>query len=114
MGSSSFQSTVSIRDGAASVVVEVRFDVAAYDSAECSDEVVYLTRGCATHRVCYTDSVDADFVNGRVDGEEVNQIGTERVFRGEPNFNAFGLDELDDLNRCVLDICHVFAMGMLS
>jgi hypothetical protein len=83
------------------VVVEVALDVAANDTPQRPDEIVDLPRIGATHGVGYTDTVEADLVYGPVDGEEVDQLGSERVLGGESDFDSLGLDELDDLDGAV-------------
>lgn len=75
-----FEGAVGVCDGAVAVVVEVRFDVTAYDTSEGADEIVDLSWGCASYGVGDTDAVDADFVDGGVDGEEIDEVGAERVF----------------------------------
>ena len=47
MSCTCLESAVGVCDGAAGVVVEVRFDVAAHHAAESSDEIVDLSWGCA-------------------------------------------------------------------
>lgn len=80
VGGAGFEGAVSVGDGAVAVVVEVRFDVTAYDASEGSDEIVDLPWGCAAYGVGDTDAVDTDFVDGGVDGEEIDKVGAEGVF----------------------------------
>lgn len=80
VGCAGFEGAVGVCDGAVAVVVEVRFDITAYDTAEGSDEIVDLSWGCASDGVGDADAVDADFVDGGVDGEEIDEVGAERVF----------------------------------
>lgn len=87
-----------------SVVVEMRLDVTADDTSQRPDEVVDLSRVGTTDSVGDTDSVDTNLVDRAVDAEQIDELGTERVFGRESNLDALGLDELDNLNgaaRCV-------------
>jgi len=98
------EGTVCVCNGAARVVVEVALDVAADDAAQGSDQVVDLAGGGTADGVGDTDSVDADLVDGSVEREKVDQVGSERVLGRESDFEALGLDELDDLDGSVLEI----------
>lgn len=72
----------SIEKGAlthASVVVQMDLNVALDDATKRTDEVVDLARVGTADSVSDTDTVDTDLVDGLVDGEEVDEIGTERV-----------------------------------
>ena len=113
MGSSSLERTVRVGNGASGVIVEVCLDVAAHDTTECPDQVVDLSRSGTTNGVRDTDSVHTDLVDSLVDGEQVDQIAAERVLRAESDFLALRLDVLNDLNRGVLNVCHVLAMAVL-
>jgi len=114
VGSTGLEGTVGIGDGAASVVVEVSLNVTADNAAEHTDELVDLARGGTADSVGNTDTLDTDLVDGGVDGQEVNQVGTERVLAGETNLNALGLDKLDNFNGGVLDVGHVLAVRVLT
>lgn len=76
----------------------MRLDITPDNSPQCPDQLVHLTRVGTPNGVGNTDTVHTDLVDCAVDGEEVDQFGTERVFRGETDFDALGLDELDDLD----------------
>ena len=93
-----FQGGVGVGDGTTSVVVEMTFNVTRDNATQGSDEVVYLTRISATDGISDTDSVEADLVDGSVDGEQVDEFGSERVFRRESNLDTLGLDEFNDLD----------------
>ena len=54
-------------------------DVAADDTSECSDKVIDLTRIRAADSISDADSVDANLVDGSVDGKQVDEVGSERV-----------------------------------
>lgn len=79
---------VSVRDRHTGVVVEMHLDVARNDTAEGADEVVYLAGVCAADGVSNTDTVDTNAVDRLVDGEEVDEVGPERVFRREADLDA--------------------------
>jgi len=64
---------------ASRVIVEVAFDVARDDTAESSDEFVNLTRVGTTDGIGDTNTVDTNLVDSTVDGEEVDEVGSERV-----------------------------------
>jgi hypothetical protein len=76
----------------------MRLDVTANDSTKRPDKVVHLARVGTSDSVGHTDSVDTDLVYGAVDGEQVDKLGSERVFRRETDLDALGLDKLDDLD----------------
>lgn len=119
MGGTSLKSAVGVGNGASGVVVElnlahqhgrafvrsshsdatyVSLNVAADNASERADEVVDLSGAGATDGVGNTDSVDADLVDGAVDGKQIDEVGTEGVLRGETDLETLGLDELDNLN----------------
>ena len=64
-----------------SVVVEVSLDIAADHTSQCSHEIIHLTRVRTSHCVRHTHTVYADLVDGAVDGQQVDQLGPERVLR---------------------------------
>ena len=74
VGRAGLESAVGVCNGAARVVVEMTLNVAAYDTTESPDEVVYLSRAGATNSVCDTDSVHADLVDGAVEGEKIDKV----------------------------------------
>lgn len=96
MGSTSLEGSVGVGDSATGVVVEVGLDITADDTTKSTDEIVNLTGVGATNSVGNTDAVDADLVDGPVDGQQVDKLGAERVFRREADLNTLGLDELND------------------
>lgn len=75
------EGTVCVGNGTARVVVEMALDVAADDTAESSHKVVDLSRGSTADGVSDTDSVDTDLVDGSVEREKIDQVGSERVLR---------------------------------
>ena len=101
------------RRTASGIVVEMTFDVATHNASKCSDEIVNLPWICAADGVGDSDSVDTNLVNCFVDGEQVDQIRSERVFGREANFDAFGLDKFDHFERRFDNPRDVLAVGML-
>lgn len=87
-----------LTNSATSVVVEVGLDVAADNTTEGPNEVVDLAGSGATDSVSDTDAVHANLVDGAVDGEKIDEVGAERVLRGETDLKTLGLDEVDDLD----------------
>lgn len=69
--------------------MEVDLDVARDDTAESADEVVDLAGVRAADGVRNTDTVNTNAVDRLVDGEEVDKVGPEGVFGGEPNLDAY-------------------------
>ena len=72
--------------------VEMGFDVAADDTAESSHEVIDLSWRSASNGIGNTHTIYANLVNSRIDGQQVNEIRSERIFRGETNFLSLRLD----------------------
>lgn len=103
MRGTGLEGAVGVGDGATGIVVEVGLDVAADDTAESADEVIDLAGAGAADSVGDTNAVDANLVDGAVDGEEVDQVGAERVLGGEADLLALALDKLNDLQSSVLD-----------
>lgn len=61
-------------------------------------QVVDLSWGSAPHCIRNSNAVHANLVNGTVDREKIDEVGTERVLAGKPNLETLGLDELNDLD----------------
>lgn len=78
--------------------MEVSFNVTADNASQCPHEFVDLSSIGATNSVGNTNSVDTNLVHGSVNGEQIDEFGSERVFRGESNLNTLGLDELNNLD----------------
>jgi len=53
-------------------------------------------------------------IDGLVEREQINEIGTEGVFGGETDFESLGFDKLDDFDSRLRDVCHVLSVGMFS
>lgn len=83
VGSIGFESIVGVGDIVVGIVVEVGFDVVGYDVFEGVDKVVDLFGGSVIDGIGDIDMVDIDFVDGVVEGEEVDEIRMERVFVGD-------------------------------
>lgn len=88
VGCTGLESAVGVCDGAAAVVVEVAFDVARDNAAEGADQVVDLSWAGAADGVGDTNAVYADFVDGLVEGEKVDEVGAEAVFGRESDLEA--------------------------
>lgn len=80
MRGTSLKSGVGVGNSTSGVVVEMRLDVTADDSSQRPDEVVDLSWVGASNSVGDTDSVDANLVDGSVNRQKVDQLGSERVF----------------------------------
>ena len=63
------------------VIVQMNFNVAAYDTAQRSNQIIDLSRVGTPHRISNANSVDTNLVNGLIDREEVDKVGPEAVFR---------------------------------
>lgn len=100
--------------------MQVDLDVTLDDSPQCPDEFVDLPRVRAADGVRYADTVDTNLVYRLVDGQEVHEVGPERVLGREPDLNrpavapTMGLDKVDDLDRSLGDVCHVLAVRELA
>lgn len=114
VGGTSLEGTVSVGNGTTSVVVEVSLDVTANNTTQDTDELVDLAGRGATDGVGDTNTVHANLVDGGVDRQKVNQVGTEGVLTGETDLNALGLDKLNDLDGGVLDVGHVLTVRVLT
>ena len=60
--------------------MKVAFNVAGYNTSECSDKIVHLSWISAANRIGNPDSVDTNLIDCLVDGEKVDKVGTEGVF----------------------------------
>lgn len=114
VGGTSLQSAVGIGNGTSSVVVEVSLNITTDNSSQDTNQLVDLARRGTADSVSNTNTVDTNLVDGGVDGQEINQVGTERVLTGETDLNALGLDKLDDFDGGVLDVGHVLAVRVLT
>ena len=114
MGSTSLQCAVGVGNGHPSVVMKVKLDVTAYDIAKSPDKIIDLAGIRATNGVSDANTVHTDLVDGLVDSEDIDEVGTEGVFRGETNLETFGLDEVDDFKSSLGDVGHILAMRVFS
>lgn len=71
-------------------------DITADDSSKGSDELVDLSRVGASDSVGDSDSVHSNLVDGSVEVEEIDEVGSEGILRGESDLDTLGLDEVDD------------------
>ena len=94
----------------ASIVMEMNLNVTTNYASECSDEFINLSGVRTTDRIGDSDTIHANLVDGLVDGEEVDEIGAEGILGGEADFDTLGLDEVDDLDGRLGDICHILSM----
>ena len=109
----SLESSVRVCNRAASVVVEVSFNVAADHTAKRADQIVNLTWVCNTDSVGNTNAVDTDLVDGLVNAEQVYQIRPERVFRRKADVDAMRLDKLNHFDSGLGNVGHVLAVREL-
>ena len=61
--------------------MQVDLDIAADDATERTHEIVHLSWIRTTDSVRNTDAIDANLVDSLVDGQEVDQVRAEGVFR---------------------------------
>lgn len=108
------EGSVSVGNGTSSVVVEVALNVTADDSSQSPDEVIDLPRVGTSDCVSDTDSVQTDLVDGPVDAQEINELGSEGVFGRESNLDALGLDVFDNLDGLLGDPGHVLAVRVFT
>jgi len=81
----------------------MRLDITAHDPSQRPNQIINLSRIRTPDGIGNADTVDTDLVDGAVDGEEVDELGAEGVFGGEPDLYVFGFDELDDFNGAMGD-----------
>lgn len=112
VGGTSLESGMAVGNSAASIVVEMYFNVAGNNAAEGPYKVVDLTGGSASDSVSNTDTVDTDAVDGAVQLEEVDKVGSEAVFGREADLNSSALDVVDNLDSGLLDRYHILAVGV--
>lgn len=79
--------------------MEMSLDITAHHAPQRSHELVDLPRVRAPNGIRHSDPVDADFVDRSVQVQKVDQVGSERVFGGESDFDPFGLDKVDDYQK---------------
>jgi hypothetical protein len=58
--------------------------------------------------------VNTHLIYRTVDGEEIDQVRSERVLGAEANLLALALDEFNDLESGVLDIGHILAVAVFA
>jgi len=101
VGGTSFECTVGIGNSAASVIVEVSFDITGDNTSKCTNEIVDLSGRSAANGIgntlivscesslfggrhaltCETyHTINADLVDSAVDTQKVDKLGPKRVF----------------------------------
>ena len=100
-------------------IVDLRSKESARDSKirqdlESFEVETHLSRVGASDGVGDTNTVDSNLVDRSVDAQEVDQIGSERIFGRESDFNSLGLDEFDDFDGGLDDVGNVLSMRELS
>lgn len=75
-------------------------------------EAICLLAAQGLGRITY-HTVDSNLVDRLVDAQEINQIRSEGILTGEPNFNSLGLDKLNDLDGSLVDVGHILAVRVL-
>ena len=65
---------LAVRDGASCVIVKVTFNLAFHNATEGSNEVIDLAWRSTADRICYANTIDANFVDSRVDGKKIHQV----------------------------------------
>jgi len=78
--------------------MEMRLDITAHNPSQRPDQIINLSRIRTADRIGHTNSVDAYLIDRTVDGEKVDEFGSERIFGGETDFDSFGFDELNDFD----------------
>ena len=73
----------------ARVIVQVDLDVASDNTPEGPNKIVNLTRVRTADSIRNPDTVDANLVHSLVNRKEIYKVRSERVFRGEPDLDAY-------------------------
>lgn len=74
VGRTSLQGGVGIGNSHTGIVVKMDLNIAAYNAPEGPDKVIDLAGVGASDGIGDTDTVDTNFVDGLVDGEEIDEI----------------------------------------
>lgn len=90
--------------------MQVNLDVASYNSSQRPYKLVNLPWVGTANGISNADSVHTDLVDGLVDREEVDEVGTERILCRETDFDSLGLDEFDDFDSGLGDISHILSV----
>ena len=77
------------------------------------DKIVDLSGRGASYGIGNTHARHSHLVDSAVYGEEIDEVGSERVLAGEANLETLGLDEFNDLNRS-LSFCQNCARYRLN
>lgn len=90
------------------------YNIAGHDTPQRPYQVVDLPGACATDSVGNTNAVDTNLVHSAVDGQQIDEVGTERILGAEADLLALALDKLNDFQRRVLDVCHVLSVAVFA
>lgn len=71
---------------------KVSLNIARDNASQGADQVVDLSRRSASDSISDTDAVNADCVNSLVQRQEIDKVGSERVFRRKSNFESLTRD----------------------
>ena len=105
---------VGVGDGAAGIIVAVKFNVARYDTAQGSHQVMHLQGRGDANGIGDPDPVHSDLIDLAVDGQQIDQVAAEGVLAAETHFQSLALDKLDNLHRAVDDLADRLAMREFS
>ncbi|KAH3672370.1 hypothetical protein WICPIJ_010055 [Wickerhamomyces pijperi] len=90
------------------------FNVTVDNGSQGTHQVVHLSWVGTTDGVGNTDSVDTNLVDGSVNVQQIDNVGSEGIFGGESDFNTLGLDEFNDFDGRLGNVVHVLTVGVLS
>jgi hypothetical protein len=85
-------------------------DVAANHTSQCAYQIVHHTWGSTAYRISYSHSVDTGPIDGLVEGEDVDEVGSERILGRETHFDSLRLDVFNDLESSLLNNLHALSM----
>lgn len=80
------------------------------NSSQRPNEIVHLPRVCAANSISNTNSIDTDLVYSLINAQQVDQIGSERIFGRKSDFDSLGFDELDYFDCRLGDVLHVLSV----
>ena len=95
----------------------MELNVAVHDAAQRAHKFVNLQRIRDANGIRDAHPVDANYVNGTVDGQQVDQIAAKAVLAAEPHFQPATLDVFNDfLSRLdyVLDVLSVRELTQIA
>ena len=77
----------------------MRLNITADDASQRPDQLVDLSWIRTSHCIGYSDPVDANLVHCPVNGQQVDELGSERIFRRESDLDSLGFDKVYHLDR---------------